>query len=74
MAQLQQDGVRNRLLEALSPDRFGRLRPSLHLTDLPLQQMLIVTNERVEHLCVLEGGGRVPRDEVEIPVRGLVRG
>lgn len=56
MAELQQNAVRNRLLRAMSPDDFARLQPSLRLTDLSLQQMLIVPNERVEHLYFLERG------------------
>ena len=56
MAQLHQGAVRNRLLKAMSSDDFARLQPSLQLTDLPLQQMLIVPNERVQYLYFLEGG------------------
>ena len=56
MAQLQQTDVRNRLLKAMSPEDFARLQPSLELTDLPLLQVLIVPNQRVEHLYFLESG------------------
>ena len=56
MAQLQQYAVRNRLLKAISPDDFALLQPSLDLTDLPLLQMLISPNQRVEHLYFLESG------------------
>jgi CRP-like cAMP-binding protein len=56
VAQLQQNAVRNRLIKAMSPDDFDRLQPHLDLTDLPLQQMLIAPNQRVEHLYFLESG------------------
>jgi CRP-like cAMP-binding protein len=56
VAQLQQTDVRNRLLKAMSPEDFARLQPSLEFTDLPLLQVLIVPNERVEHFYFLESG------------------
>lgn len=56
MAQLQQNAVRNRLLKAMSLDDFDRLQPHLDPADLPVAQMLIVPNERVEHFYFLEAG------------------
>lgn len=56
MARPQHSAVRNRLLKAMTPDDFGRLRSHLQPVELPLQQTLIEPNAPVEHLYFPESG------------------
>jgi len=56
LPQPQQTLLRNRLLRAFSADDYARLAPHLQMTELPVQEMLIVPDKPVEHLYFLESG------------------
>ncbi|WP_267360046.1 MULTISPECIES: Crp/Fnr family transcriptional regulator [unclassified Methylobacterium] len=56
MSQARHDGVRNRLLKALTAADFAHLQPHLLLAELPLGEVLITPDQPVEHLYFLESG------------------
>jgi CRP-like cAMP-binding protein len=56
MAQLQQSGIRNRLLASLSPDDFERVQPHLEPVALELRQQLFRAEKAITHVTFPEGG------------------
>jgi len=56
MTEHSQDLVRNRLLAALPPKSFARLRPFLEPVDLPVRQVLTEPDRPTTHAYFLESG------------------
>ena len=53
---IAQATVRNRLLRAMTPDDFARLKPHLEPVTLSVKDMLVEPNQPIEHVYFLEAG------------------
>src|ERR687889_208659 len=56
MAQLKQISLRNRLLQALSPEDFALIEPQLERVSLGKGKVLIEPHEPIEHVYFPEAG------------------
>jgi CRP-like cAMP-binding protein len=70
MAQLKQIAVRNRLLQALSPEDFTLIEPQLERVLLPKGKILIEPHEPIEHVTFIEAGLASENRRVEVGIVG----